>query len=484
MKINRKFWIIGGVAVVVIIAAVAVFMMRSNNRQTPQYQTYKVQRSTLASTIATTGTVRASQSASLSWGTSGTVDEVNAKIGDTVKANQVLATLAADSLPVDVATYQTDLILDQQSLNDLLQSDTGQAQAEQAVADAENTLQTAQNKYDSMFYPRASDEVIRNTQAKINLAKLQVAKNSDTYRHYINKRDGNPDKAQALANLTNAQINLNNLIADYNWYTGHYTQVEIDQAKSALDVAKAQLSDAQRQLNQMQNGPDPSSVASAKAKVAADQAAVNQAKIIAPFDGVITEAEPVIGDVVSSGTAAFRVDNMSQMLVDIQVTEVDINNIKVGQKATIQFDAINGKTYNGDVVKVNQAGDVTSSAVNFTITVQVTDSDAQVKPGMTATVNVITKQVDNALLVPNRAIRTFNNRSVVDVVRNGQLVPVEIQTGITNDTLTEVVGGNLQEGDTIAIVTSGSTSTSGNGGAGGFRGGGGFGGGGFLFRGG
>ena len=92
-KIQRKYWIIGGVVLVAAIAVGAYFFTRpTRNRQA--FQTVQVQEGPLQVTVGSTGSVRAKQSATLYWGTSGTVDTVNAQIGDKVTANEILATLA------------------------------------------------------------------------------------------------------------------------------------------------------------------------------------------------------------------------------------------------------------------------------------------------------------------------------------------------------------------------------------------------------
>ena len=95
-------------------------------------------------------------------------------------------------------------------------------------------------------------------------------------------------------------------------------------------------------------------------------------------------------------------DDLSNLLIDVQVSEVDINNIALDQPVTLTLDAIPNKTYHGQVTEVSQAGDTSSGAVNFTVTAKLTDGDAQVKPGMTAAVNIVTNQVKDQLLVPNR----------------------------------------------------------------------------------
>ncbi len=456
MSIKRNYWIAAGVILLVLVALVAWNIAGARAARGSQGQRYTVTRGTLTQSIGGTGSVHASQSAVLTWQTTGKVGAVNVGIGDKVNADQVLATLEQTSLPQAVIQAQVDLVTAQSELAQATISNTGKASAEQAVASAQQALQDAQNKLDSVGYPRASDELINNTSGQITLAKQSVARAADRYRGLQHLSDDNQTKAQALVSLTNAQINLNTLIANYNWYTGKATTLDIVQAQAARDVAKAQLEDAQRTLNSYADGSVAPDLAAAQAKVAIAQATLNQARISAPFPGVVTEADANVGDLVSSGTSAFRVDNVAHLLVDVAVSEVDINQVSVGLPVTMKFDAIPGKTYKGKVAKVNLAGEVASNAVTFTITTELTDGDAQVKPGMSATITIIVKQVENALLVPNRAIQTFNGKHMVNLLQNGQVTPVEVQVGAASDTVSEILSG-LKEGDTLMFSSATTT---------------------------
>jgi len=122
----------------------------------------------------------------------------------------------------------------------------------------------------------------------------------------------------------------------------------------------------------------------------------------------------MVGDQVSPATSAFRLDDLSKLKVDVQVSEVDINTVQVGQLVTLTFDGVAGKTYHGKVEEADQVGNAVQGAVNFTVTVVLTDPDASVKPGMTATVSIIVKQLSNVLLVPKpgRATGQSSTRSV------------------------------------------------------------------------
>ena len=149
-------------------------------------------------------------------------------------------------------------------------------------------------------------------------------------------------------------------------------------------MLEAQLDDAQREWERLKDGPDPADIAAAQARVAAAQATLDQASLVAPFAGTITSVESKPGDQVNPGTPAFRLDDLSHLWVDVEVSEVDINQVEVGQPASLTFDAILAKEYNGEVVEVSPVGTEIAGVVNFKVTVELTDADEDVRPGMTA----------------------------------------------------------------------------------------------------
>jgi HlyD family secretion protein len=102
-------------------------------------------------------------------------------------------------------------------------------------------------------------------------------------------------------------------------------------------------------------------------------------------------------------------------------------------------------------VEVAQTGTVTAGVVSFKVTVELTDADAQVKPGMTAAVNILVKQLDDVLLVPNRAVRLSEGERVVYVLENDQPVKKAVRLGLSSDTMSVLVGGEVQEGDLVIL---------------------------------
>jgi HlyD family secretion protein len=396
-----------GLLVVVLVASAFIFVRRSNADTTSQFQTAKAERGNLTATIGATGTVRAMQSAVLIWQAAGTVDTVNVKVGDNIPSDFVMAYLVKTSLPQSVIVAEADLADAQKSLNELMSSDTSRAQAVINLRDAQEAFDKANNWRIEL-------------NGKIHVKKI-------VYKKFRNRK-----------------------IPILKEYRGYADEGTIKKADEDLALAKAQLDDAQREFDLLNNG-NMADITAAQARVDAAQATLNLARVISPFAGTVTESYPLPGDQISAGATAFRLDNLSSLLVDVKVSEVDINNVTVGQPVTLSFDAILGREYHGEVIEVTQAGTADQGVVNFTVTVELTDADSMVKPGMTAAVNIVVEEMQDVLLVQNRAVRLVDNQRVVYVLENGQPVKKDITLGSSSDTLSVIAGGDINEGDVIIL---------------------------------
>jgi RND family efflux transporter MFP subunit len=186
---------------------------------------------------------------------------------------------------------------------------------------------------------------------------------------------------------------------------------------------------------------------------------LDHARLLAPFDGTITEVDVKTGDLVSSGDAAFRIDDLASTYIDLQISEVDLPSLEVGQPAMLEFDAVADKEYTGQVTEIGMIGAVSQGVVNYPVTVRIDDADESIRPGMTASVTIVVDQVDDALLVPNKAIRTSSGQRTVTVLFEGQQINVPVTVGLVGDSLSEVTGDQLREGDTVVINGSTSSST-------------------------
>lgn len=407
LKNNKK--IVIPVSILVILAVIFLAVRGGGSTQT-QYQTATVEKGELVATVGATGTVRARQSVTLVWQTSGSVDKVNVSVGDVVAAEAILANLSSTSVAQNIILAEADFVSAQKVLDDLVASDTVRAQAWIALRTSQDAYTKAKDLYDAMTSGNYQyDRVVYTTVRGMRVPTIETVT--------VNQVD-------------------DETLAD---------------AKADMDLKKAKLDDAQRAYDRVKDGPNPADIAAAQARVNAAQATLNMAQLLAPFAGTITDAHPLPGDQVTAGTLGFRVEDLSSLYVDVEISEVDINTVSVGQPVVLTFDAILGSEYHGEVTQVSQSGNTVQGVVNFTVTVKVTDADEQVKPGMTAAVNITVQQLKDVILIPNRAVRVVDGKKVVYLLRDGLPVQIEVRLGSSSDTMSVLAGGEIKVGDLVIL---------------------------------
>lgn len=344
-------------------------------------------------TVSSSAEVIPAKWATLAMPASGIVADVLVNDGDTVTAGQVLVRLSGqEDVRARITAAQYTLADAQRNLDLLTKNAPIQAyQAQKAVADAQKAVEDAQKKVDSLTVPRASDTRIKNTQSKIDLAKKQVALASDRYRQLTNKPDGDSLKAQALLDLTNAQINLNNLLSEYNWYTGLVSDTDADQFRANLALAQAQLADARQKYQILKDGPDPAelkvaqaSVTNAEAQLAAAQSALAGLELRAPFGGVISNPRIRPGEYITFGQPVMQLADLSTLRVETtDLNETDVAFIQVGDTANVTFDALPGVSLTCKVLSVAPKASE-GSGVNYTVIVDLGEPPLGLRWGMTA----------------------------------------------------------------------------------------------------
>jgi len=415
------------------------------------YSTDVVTRGELTAIVGATGSVRANQTAFIAWQTSGQIASMDASIDQIVSTDQLLASLSSTSLTQSLILARADLITAQRNLDNLLNSNTAAAQAYLNVVQAQKAFEDAEKNQTNKKYFTSSQDSIDNARASLTIAEDSVKRAQEIYDQFANRPESDVMRANALSSLAAARQQRDRALANLNSLLATPDAILLDEASAKVELAKAQLEDATREWERLKDGPDANDITAAQVRIEAIQVSLRLSELKAPFAGTITEVRSLVGDLVSPGTTSFRIDDISRLLVDIQVTEVDINRVQPGQPVTLTFDAILNKEYNGKVVEVSRVGDFTSGLVNFTVTVELLDSDADIRTGMTAAANIIVEQIPDALLVPNRAVRLRNGQRVVYVLENNIPTPVNITIGASSDDVSEILEGDLAEGDTLVL---------------------------------
>jgi HlyD family secretion protein len=365
------------------------------------------------------------------------VEEVDVAVGDKVSVGTQLANLEKTSLPQNIILAEAELATAQKSLEDLYSNaELATIEAQQSIAAFTQRVRDAQFSVDNFTIPSNQSEYETTEALRVMKERLDLAR--EAFEPYKYKSSSDPNRQDLRGKLEEAQ-------SDYN---SAVRRLEIEYE---LAVAEANLEQALRDFEKFQSGPSQQEIDAAEARIAAAEATLEQVYIQAPFNGTITVSKPKVGDQVAVNMEAFRLDDLSRLLLDVQVSEVDINRIEVGQDVIFSFDAILGKEYKGKVVEVAPVGTSDQGIVDFTVTVEITNPDEKVKPGMTAAVNIVVSELSDILLVPNRAVRIKDGQRVVYVLRNDETVAVEITLGASSDTMSEVLEGELEIGDLIVL---------------------------------
>jgi len=239
-------------------------------------------------------------------------------------------------------------------------------------------------------------------------------------------------------------------------------------SRQDLDSAVQQREAAQAQLR------------TAQGQVARDQANVNYSVIRSPVSGIVVSRQVDIGQTVAASfqtPTLFQIaQDLSNMQINTNVAEADVGKVRIDQPVRFTVDAFPGRRFEGKVKQIRLSPIVQQNVVTYNVVVGVDNRDLKLLPGMTAYINVDVDRREDVLLVPTSALR-FRPRDAapepkkapvsttaaggekrprgnagarVYVARSEQLVPVTIQTGLSDGKMVEVTGGELKAGDRVA----------------------------------
>ncbi|MBN2257490.1 MAG: efflux RND transporter periplasmic adaptor subunit, partial [Anaerolineaceae bacterium] len=367
-RAHQKVCIVTGVVLtVVVIAMILLNGTVFNKPETTTTQTLSIMRGNVVQTIEIVGSIRAVPSASLNWSTSGTVMSSTVQVGDEVKAGDILLELEPSSVSSDILEAQTDLITARSELELLKTADTAYQTAAQNLADAESTYKDARNSFNSINeYHAPLEEVEAAIEAYFD-AREALWQSQAEYEATLNLAKEDPVRLAAKSAQDAAQSARDKAFYRVNNTMGIYFGNNQEDIYLTYRASKAALDEARVTFNAARDKSDD--IAAAEARVQALTNTINGSRIIAPFDGTITDIHTSAGDHVASGDSAIQLDNLSTMVVDVSVAEVDINSIDAGDLASITFDAIPNKTYSGTVTQVGVSGTASSGVVRFNVTV-------------------------------------------------------------------------------------------------------------------
>jgi multidrug efflux pump subunit AcrA (membrane-fusion protein) len=452
------------------------------------------------------------------------------------------ATLATDqsTLATDQATQSTDAgyVATDQSDQSNCQSNpsyTPTRKSGETCSDVANQLQTDQTAYNQ------ATSTVNSDTTKVNGDTSKVTQDSNSVTNATNNQAAGLIKdQQSVDNSNNSLTNAKNSQAagimkdqqsianGVNAITSAINAQTAGLAKDQQSIANAQnsLNSANLSLrstkagNAVKEAPataatvagDDAGILSAQTAVDNAQKTVDDTVLTAPTNGTVVSVSNGVGENVgsggtsssssssgasasansssSSGSGFIVLTDLAGLQVKAGFSEADAAKVKVGEPVTVTFDALPGQSASGSVISIDTTSTVVSNVVTYNVVAVLAQAVTGVKPGMTASMQVIINEKDNVVKVPTASVSGAGSASSVRLMENGKEVTKQVVAGLRGDDSTEIVSG-LVGGETL-VISNGARAGSGStpsvttrvpAGAGGFGGGGG-GGGGVRFGGG
>lgn len=166
---------------------------------------------------------------------------------------------------------------------------------------------------------------------------------------------------------------------------------------------------------------------------------------------MVTVVSATPGDSVQVGQQAVRIDDLSTLYLDVQISEIDIPQVSAGQPVELVFDAYFETTFNGEVVEIAPVGQSAQGVVEYNVRISMENADERIKPGMTASVNIVVDQKADIFVVPNDAIVSIDGQETVYVRRNGSFEAVPVNLGSYSDYYSEVIETDIEEGEMLVL---------------------------------
>lgn len=482
----------------ILVVAFAGYAFWSNRANAAEYMTAKAERGNLRNTVTATGTLQAVTTVQVGSQASGTISALYADYNSIVKKGQIVAQLDPSVSQAQVLQAKANL---ENAKASLVQAKASVSQSRAGTADAQAKLLAAQS-------------TVQNQQAGVsgaqaNLAVLKAER--DDAQSALNQQQSLAQSGViSKRDLEIAQTAYKTADARYNQAVAQLNQAVVNE-KSSAGAGQAQAS-AQLQQSQAQVQQSQAQVAQAEAQVEQSQAALNLAQvnlshttIASPIDGVVVSRDVSVGQTVAASLSAptlFTIANdLTKMQVIANIDQADIGLVEQAKSATFGVDAFPGKEFKGTIQQMRLNPQNVQNVVTYNVVLDVDNPEQKLKPGMTANLTITIDERNNVLKVPNAALR-FRPQTTgtqargsgagqgagqggqrrtqqasgdgnpaqgsqvtpsTSPVLSGQTrliwvlgtdkkpQPRRVVVGLSDGSATEIVSGNLQEGDVVII---------------------------------
>ncbi len=493
---RKKALIIGALALGIVIAGALYFW--GGQSAAAQYLTARVERGNLRNTVTATGTLQAVTTVQVGSQASGTISALLADFNSTVKKGQIIAQLdpAVAKAQVDQARANLD-----QARASLQQARASVSQARAGVSDARARVlaarSTVQNNQSGVSSAKANLAVLK---AQLDDAQSLLKQQESLMAAGVIARR---DYETALTSYKAAEARYNQAAAQLH----QAVLSEQSAATSGIAQSEAQVeqSEAQAQQSQAQVGSAQAQVQQAEAALRLAEVNLAHTTITSPIDGVVVSRDVSVGQTLAASLSAptlFTIANdLTQMQVVANIDQADIGLVELAKSARFSVDAFPGKEFDGKIQQIRLNPQNVQNVVTYNVVIDVSNPEQKLKPGMTANLTITIDERNNVLKVPNAALRFTpqdaagqrsrsggengtgqrarrqtggsgdqpgnpqqgerrfappsapvlegQTRIVWLMGQDGKLASRRVRVGLTDGASTEVVEGNLREGETI-----------------------------------
>src|SRR5215212_1106233 len=485
---KKKLLLGGGLMAAVVLAGIYFW---GNESSTPQYMTARIERGNLRNTVTATGALQAVTTVQVGSQASGTISALYADFNSVVKKGQVVAQL-------DPSTSQAQV---NQARANLEQARASLAQARAAVVNSRAGVSGAQAK------TLEARSTVQNNQAGVSGAEANVAvlKAQQDDALSLMKQQESLLKAGVIAQrdydvavtaYRSAEARYNQAVAQLNQAKSSEqssSTAGIAQSQAAIEQSRAQVQQAQAQVAQAQ-----AQVQQAQAALSLAEVNLSHTTITSPIDGVVVSRDVNVGQTVAASLSAptlFTIANdLTAMQVIANIDQADIGLVEQAKSVKFTVDAFPGKEFEGKIEQMRLNPVNVQNVVTYNVVIDVDNPDQKLKPGMTANLTITIDERNNVLKVPNSALRFTPQdatrqrtgaaqgeggenrfapasapvlagqiRVVWMLGQDGKPERRRITVGLSDGASTEVVEGDLREGDMVITgQTLTGTSTSAN----------------------
>lgn len=480
LKIFKNKWVIAIIVVALIILAY-VFTHRGNN------QTIESAVATMGNVIekvSVTGKVSPMDKANLAFEKGGVISMIAVKVGDRVVKGDLIASLnsaddaaALESEQATLADMSRPLTPEELSVQKVA-LDGANRDAMNAAHDSFIKAEDAVFNYADTFFtnPQSANPIINiRTQSSIQQNSLnnQRIGVTDMLNSWSKELSSISDPATLIdrsrAHLLDIKSFLNSLAIPVNdlnvansglsqsFITADVTAMNsglssINTAIDSVTSSRSALSSAKSNYDLKLSGNSAQSIAAQAAKVAQARAQLAKNSLVSPIDGLVTLADPHLGEFIAAGQSGFAVQSYGALKIEAYVPEADIAKVALNDHAAVTLDAYGSDAYfPATVTAIDPAETVLEGVPTYKVTLVFSAPDARIRSGMTANTDILTHEADNVLTVPIRAIVDDNGDKSVRVLNaDGKtFTTIPVAVGLKgSDGMIEVKSG-LTEGDKV-----------------------------------